>query len=925
MLVLIASLIPLGIFAQSDPGSANITNTNLALDVKGSEQRICLYAEDFTSTDWWMLPGHNLTLADIVVKDPTGANPFGGNYEDTVKTQGTTDNVSCITVQAMKPGDVHVYVQVTGGTYDGQTFHIEKKWGDLNSTYLDVEGRSTLPTTVVHEKTLPPFDPDETELYTENVTDWVYAKFPLLENPMLVGHAVVHWFMLEKTDANESFVEGLMDHLIATGGGTTDDYWSVYGKYDVQALRDTYGYNATFYATGVSPFKVLYDYTYGSSGPNDPAQPAHAPAFAKWINMNPTGNAGVALTAYLEPASGWYGHNQTEDSAPGDVIGRSMATLQVDPNLLTLDEEAGIIAVALVSYPGGATLEQDPFNGENIICLEKGNKTFEKKSRYITDIKSPQVRWAGEKIVLEKDWMSMMYQGTNYVAIYHMDEESIGTLYSAGENPSQERAGGDIWVLCNDSWGTTSEVILESQFQGKADVEVSLYEVNTETPGVWIPSGPPLVNTGYMVYYLALEDVTLAPDITPDTYYTDLEPDEDSASIAVRVRGWFTSAQLPGTSRAAVDANSDGIYERPAGRYVLPDDWAALAGSYTTRPNWDLMDMANYDAIVGNTELGPFDSGVVTASPATEAESPTIGPFNTLQHWSTSDLWISEATVPADASVAPSTTLPRDDADPDLRNTVVPDGNLNSWDCPMPQALVRFVRTSDEGDLAGLDKGTLEGYGIVGTLYQSPFYSAEIPSHELITNSGYNWNSWGFGLATGSSVDGPYGFWTDLGKISVCANNDENPVNPADVEVYCDNHGIAAVSIDPLVEEGSVTITATADFPNCLKKGQYSAVTSEGITATWGQPTECQEPVPIEDGLSLAGILDKVEVVYTYEDEVWKVWNPSWPSDANTLTELKRLQGYWLRVSEACTLDYYGETISLNAVWNLKGWPGCPR
>ena len=360
-----------------------------------------------------------------------------------------------------------------------------------------------------------------------------------------------------------------------------------------------------------------------------------------------------------------------------------------------------------------------------------------------------------------------------------------------------------------------------------------------------------MVNIGFPVFFLAFEDITLEEDISGPMVelqpQTELEEGED-AHIAVQVKGWFTNQQLgpaidPATNEPRawkpVDSDKDGVFDRilPEGRWVLPDDWQRLAGgslAYDLRPNWDMMDQAHDDAIVSDYELGPFSPVITTSPDPLVAEAPCIGPFNTLQQWTEEDMWYAAATVPADYMVAAPTdawTLA------DVRNTVVPDGAINEFDCPMPQALVIFdidASQSVEGaTLSGLDKGDLYGYGYMGEpgdkTYQSPFYQVEIPSSPFIPTAGYNWDSW--------RTTGPYDYWTDLSLNSILSNTQESISDPdlTDVEVYCDNNGIAGVQIDRLDSRpGVVTITATAEFPQALKKAQYPATTSDDIKVSWG-------------------------------------------------------------------------------------------
>jgi len=150
----------------------------------------------------------------------------------------------------------------------------------------------------------------------------------------------------------------------------------------------------------------------------------------------------------------------------------------------------------------------------------------------------------------------------------------------------------------------------------------------------------------------------------------------------------------------------------------------------------------------------------------------------------------------------------------------------------MPQALVIWDIIGGSGgvvdaSLSGLDKGNLEGYGYMGDpkVYQSPFYAVEVPSSWWIP-FGYNWYSWG--------IDGPYDYWQDLLVDSIIADTEEDPVDVTDVEVYCDNHGIAGVIVDGCsMEDEYVDVAVTAEYPYTPKKGKYPPIMTE-ISVDWG-------------------------------------------------------------------------------------------
>jgi hypothetical protein len=300
----------------------------------------------------------------------------------------------------------------------------------------------------------------------------------------------------------------------------------------------------------------------------------------------------------------------------------------------------------------------------------------------------------------------------------------------------------------------------------------------------------------------------------------------------------------------------------------------------------------------------------------------------------------------------------------------------------------------------------------------------EIPSSPFLPAGGYNWDSWGSAtIPPFFDGDEPYPYWLDLELDSIIADTHEDPIDPKDVEVYSDNHGIAGVIIEALEQAGEVTITATAEFPYTPFRGKFASLTSEDITATWGkleldsyfeawpriaedppltvtftnlssggippyvasvwdfgdgtieanqamQPgdtithtyttegsfipsltiTDQSQPTPlvsvetkeadyiligpevppvvdepaVADGL--ASISDYLVSVYGYKDgegtDGWTIYNPAWPASENSLVTLYMGRGYWINVSQACTLQWGSNTYELSAGWNLIGWLG---
>ena len=881
----------------------------IAYNVKGATHKVCIDLGSYgdAEIDWYMVAGVDITPADVVVLSPTGPNPWSGNasYDETVKTIGTMDNVLCIVVRAMRRGDIHIFVDVIHDGLPGgkMTLHTEKKWGEIHRSDLDVDA-----TTDGVQNTMATVDipAGATGIYRQKIIDMITADFLQVPVPVPVDGAVVHWWLLEDSPEYKAKIRELMQYLADTDpDGFYEDY-TASGKYLITDPE----------MGGKQPWEWINDWV------TDASDPKYAdPDIFEWGTLDPCGTIDTVLGT-----GDWYAWNESED-------GIAEATIWVNEEAMEVCKTYKIMIVVLVSYPGGTTDQEDPFNGENRVAVQIGQKSYHKARTPLTaQVKTPQLRWASEKLVLEKDWgveaesewgyywvntqsgasFKQVCEGEDlgpctpmpplgdfwelagryfdariYVSIYNLELGSIGNLEPINDMAtfSMHTPSGSIVAVPIDSIGlpagaqqviaplggayvffsgeqlptgvmasgdSISRCILSTEQSGQADVNASLYEIRLEfispmdgmvTDGavalqdrefslsyMWVEG--PIVNHGFLAYFLNFEDVTLS-DETPPSSLQNLLPEADDAHVAVQVRGYFDyrHSHLPATTRKAevIDVpDSDIDILLPAGRYVLPDDWALLAGTrnVSLRPNFDLMDRADLDTINSIDPLGPYDTEVRTTDPPGEAEFPTIGPFSTLQQWSVEGKWVAAATVPTSAMSF-------------ARNTVVPDGNIDRWDAPMPPALVIFdiVYETEDASLSQLLKTDLEGYGYTAgkpRIFHSPYYAVEIPASPYIP-PGYFWQSWtAWGVPGWISVDGPYPFWTDLEMETRWAY--EDPIDDKDVEVYSDNHGIAAVAIDALADVGYVTITATADFPYTPKMGKYGPRVSDEISAAWGEP-----------------------------------------------------------------------------------------
>jgi hypothetical protein len=578
--------------------------------------------------------------------------------------------------------------------------------------------------------------------------------------------------------------------------------------------------------------------------------------------------------------------------------------------------------------------------------------------------KVPQVHWAGEKKVLEKQFGTYYYE---YPVLFNL-EEGCGSLFPI-DAPENARGSQQVWTTV-DEYGV-ARAILESQKPCECDIQCSLYEMG-RGDGI----GGLINQAGWVVFFLKFEGITLSNvqgertghdsglwdpilasgmiwdamnddgvglilvDPTEDwaedqfvgktikvwkgemeedgsiTYVGDLQireilanydeanfdengqvvvssppwdnvpsgPTEDiqwyyqiidpvwnpalddleqelnvsqDALLRARVKGWFMGDDLSIREASYCDVNGNGVkdmadYVLPAGRWVLPDDWEYLAGPEweELRPHWDIMDQPN-DNIMSEDDtdfdkeevLGEYLEWTLKESPNKldepgdlVAEFPVIGPFSEL------DTYTPYIEHPSKLNY----------------KTIIPNGKLNWWDCPMPPAKIIFKITDGAGFFKDCDKGDvyyqwvetdLESDGPDGIVYTNPYYWTMIPASPLIPpfvlNGGFDWDSW-------DPAYGPYPFWKIFNQLP--GETPYNPQHPTKVEVYSDNHGEAMVWLNgdwnldleqwrvdkyppfdafdvPTGEiVGTTTVKAIADYPYMRK---HPAIVSNTVEKTW--------------------------------------------------------------------------------------------
>jgi hypothetical protein len=555
--------------------------------------------------------------------------------------------------------------------------------------------------------------------------------------------------------------------------------------------------------------------------------------------------------------------------------------------------EEPIWVVVVPEYPNTSNVEVTP----EVISINFWTSEMEKV---------PQVRWAGEKIVLEK------YFGPRYAGAlvrFSLENQSPGALegLQGTQLGNLNNTAQTVWdVVSTGSDAGWARCMLVSEAPGEVDVDLALYNQyggsSSEPVDPTMTTGSVLNQHGFVVFYLKLESITLsnvvgkrefhnAGDWTPSNPW-DPTLDETAQTLNVsqdtllraRVRGWFEGDNASNRAVKTIDADpnvetgdAEGVMDSdptndedmvlPAGRWVLPDDWARLAGPdwAEQRIHWDIMDTP-MDMVGALNAWGPYVDPY-TSGPSV-ADYPVIGPFR------------PGLEVPTATGYNPMINQTMANTYDDFLNnplpwtgqkTVVPNGELNWWDAPMPPAKMTFRiedvavasdNTTGEAGLAigsaGYFKDALKSgiyYVMVGgtKVYTNPFYSQMIPAFRwipwVVNNGGYDWNSW-------DSNYGPYEFWDIFNRIP----NEELPPTtrdgmprmndhfPSKIQVYSDNHGEAMVylngdyNLNPRLMTpnghdipfgatvGSSTVVAMADYPYFRK---HAKLVSMPVTKTW--------------------------------------------------------------------------------------------
>jgi len=837
-LTLLAMMIPLA----ATPVSADTYALTPAQshDVVGDIQRFeppLGTGTPYVVTDWSVsdfFPGTNA----VIVNEVLGNGPV----DTTVPPDGIADvpTVAFVEVQATTMGEAYVIATLEGG----DTAVGDKKWGKIQYTEVYPEAQDVPLTWNEEAKRFE----GSAEIIDE-VTGSFFLESPVGSHNFITTQfpaegAILHWYLLADTPANEAAVNALMGLWIEPG-----------------ILNNA-------------------------------------------ISILPR----AAFTTFL-------GDGTAMDTTT-DALGLSGVSL-VNAGM---GGEA-VLVVIVPDYPAIGPVTEIP------VQLETAKVNFWVYESEVV----PQVRWVGEKIVLEK-YFGIAFAGSDAtVSVTGAGRlQSIYATDDAGTNILHTLVQPDGYVRAKLVCAEPQELFI--------DVDIPQYE-SISNEHAWV------------VYYLKFESITLGNvpgkrdghdiglwtpenpwDASNDTLTDELNVSQDTL-LRANVKGWFMGVNKTSRPQGYYDpdpANPNNLLEvLPAQRYVLPDDWAFLANFESPYSDWrdsvlhwdimdnpailyqstvngdDIMSISAFMAGPGNAELGPYETnnggslvGPFIPPPVVVAYAPVIGPFR------------PQLEVPLPTPLYGYSAMIPIWADP-LQKTVVPNNQLNKWDAPMPPAKITFkIINPDKAspppaqvvdDIAGFfkdaDKGEIYYYRYLGmdgipytpddTIhYTAPFYQIMIPASEWIdagvNNGGYDVDSWPWGLEVipgqpnPNSPYGPYDFWTitnrapnnEVGAIDYDGDpvTPDNANYPTNVNVYSDNHGEAMVylngdynlylypwltsggyDIKPGTIVGETTVIAIARYPYYRPYGEFVSNTVVKQW-TWGKTILGADPAVYGDG-----------------------------------------------------------------------------
>lgn len=134
--------------------------------------------------------------------------------------------------------------------------------------------------------------------------------------------------------------------------------------------------------------------------------------------------------------------------------------------------------------------------------------------------------------------------------------------------------------------------------------------------------------------------------------------------------------------------------------------------------------------------------------------------------------------------------------------------------------------------------------------------------------------------------------------------------------------GVSLIAGQSLLTDSVGSFETTATVPGLAQQG-WAITATVDVSASTSFSVTAGAAAAVTPATGLATISDYLAIAWTFDatSQTWQVYDPT-EGATSDMTEMKKGQGYWIKVSEDCTLTYGAETYNLKAGWNLIGWLG---
>ena len=135
--------------------------------------------------------------------------------------------------------------------------------------------------------------------------------------------------------------------------------------------------------------------------------------------------------------------------------------------------------------------------------------------------------------------------------------------------------------------------------------------------------------------------------------------------------------------------------------------------------------------------------------------------------------------------------------------------------------------------------------------------------------------------------------------------------------------GVTLIPGQAVVTDSQGRFTVTATVPGLAVGGQAISATVGATTASTAFIITAGGAAPVTPAVATANIASQLQIMWTFDGatQTWKVYDPT-PGATSDISAMTAGQGYWVKVSENCSLVYGNKTYNLYAGWNLIGWQG---